>query len=130
MVLPMTRSSQRSGMDEGRTQLASLPRTMAYPVLGLCQEASDLPSEDPVRLAALMYATAHGAVDLALSGHTDESKGLGDPPAPIQLLLARLRVSRTGRWPQGRSRLPRRSPGGAVARGASRGTFNAAFALF
>jgi len=29
MVLPMTRSSQRSGMDEGKTQLASLPRTMA-----------------------------------------------------------------------------------------------------
>jgi hypothetical protein len=34
MVLPMTRSSQRSGMDVGRTQLASLPRTMAYLVLG------------------------------------------------------------------------------------------------
>ena len=29
MVLPMTRSSQRSGIDAGRTQLASLPRTMA-----------------------------------------------------------------------------------------------------
>ena len=29
MVLPMTRSSQRSGMDEGKTQLASLPRTIA-----------------------------------------------------------------------------------------------------
>ena len=29
MVLPMTRSSQRSGMDGGRTQLESLPRTMA-----------------------------------------------------------------------------------------------------
>jgi AcrR family transcriptional regulator len=58
-----------------------------------CQEAGDLPPEDPIRLAALMYATAHGAVDLALSGHTEESKGLGDPLALIQLLLVRLRVS-------------------------------------
>ena len=58
-----------------------------------CQEAGELPQEDPVRLAALMYATAHGAVDLALSGHTEESKGLGDPLALVQLLLARLRIS-------------------------------------
>ncbi len=35
MVLPMMRSSQRSGRAVGGTQLASLPRTMAYPVLGL-----------------------------------------------------------------------------------------------
>jgi len=35
MVLPMMRSSQRSGRAMGRTQLASLPRTMAYLVLGL-----------------------------------------------------------------------------------------------
>ena len=76
MVLPMTRSSRRSG------------RAVAG-----CPEAGDLPQEDPERLAALMYATAHGAVDLALSGHTDESKGLGDPLALIQLLLAGLRLS-------------------------------------
>ncbi len=58
-----------------------------------CQEAGDLPQEDPVRLAALMYATAPGAVELALSGHPEESKGLGDPLAPVQLLLARLWIS-------------------------------------
>ena len=58
-----------------------------------CQEAGELPAGDPVELAALMYATAHGAVDLALSGHPEESKGLGDPLALVQLLLANLRVS-------------------------------------
>jgi len=41
----------------------------------------------------LIHATAHGAVDLALSGHTEESEGLGDPPAPIRLLLASLQTS-------------------------------------
>lgn len=56
-----------------------------------CQEAGELPGEDPIKLAALMYATAHGAVDLALSGHTEEPKGLGDPLALIQLQLASLR---------------------------------------
>lgn len=58
-----------------------------------CQEAGDLPREDPVKLAALIYATAHGAVDLALSGHTEKGKGLGDPLALVQLLLAGLRTS-------------------------------------
>ena len=40
-----------------------------------------------------MYATAPGAVELALSGYLEESKGLGDPLAPVQLLLARLWIS-------------------------------------
>ena len=35
MVLSMMWSSQRSGRAVGRTRLASLPRTMAYLVLGL-----------------------------------------------------------------------------------------------
>jgi hypothetical protein len=51
-----------------------------------------LPVGDPVELAALMYATAHGAVDLALAGHNQEAKGLGDPLSLVRLLLAHLRV--------------------------------------
>lgn len=58
-----------------------------------CQDAGSLPDGDPVELAALMYATAHGAVDLTLSGHTEEAKGLGDPLALIRLLLTHLRIS-------------------------------------
>lgn len=56
------------------------------------QEAGQLPGGDPVELAALVYATAHGAVDLALSGHAEEEKKLGDPLALIRLLLAHLRA--------------------------------------
>lgn len=57
-----------------------------------CQGEGLLPGGDPVELAALVYATAHGAVDLALSGHTEEAKGLGDPLALVRLLLAHLRT--------------------------------------
>lgn len=62
-------------------------------VVAECQEAGELPAGDPVKLAALMYAAVHGAVDLALSGHTEESKGLGDPLALVRLLLDSLRTS-------------------------------------
>lgn len=57
-----------------------------------CQEAGTLPGEDAVEIAALVYATAHGAVDLALSGHAEEAKRLGDPLALVRLLLFHLRV--------------------------------------
>lgn len=56
-----------------------------------CQEVGELPAGDPVELAALMYATSHGAVDLALAGQAEESKGLQDPGAQLRLLLAHLR---------------------------------------
>jgi hypothetical protein len=45
-----------------------------------------------VGLAALLYATSHGAVDLALAGQAEESKGLQEPMAQVRLLLAHLRV--------------------------------------
>ena len=57
-----------------------------------CQEAGLLPGEDPVELAAIVYAAAHGAVDLALSGHNEEEKGLGHPLALVRRLLSHLRL--------------------------------------
>jgi hypothetical protein len=39
-----------------------------------------------------VYATSHGAVDLALSGHAEEAKGLGDPVELAWMLLAHLRT--------------------------------------
>ena len=52
-----------------------------------CQEAGQLPDGDPTRLAALIYATVHGAVDLALAGQAEESKSLQDPLSQLRLLL-------------------------------------------
>jgi hypothetical protein len=46
-------------------------------VVAECQEAGELPGDDPVKLAALMYATAHGAVDLASPGTRRRPRGLG-----------------------------------------------------
>jgi hypothetical protein len=57
-----------------------------------CQAAGYLPAGEPTALAALMYATAHGAVDLALSGQAEEEKGLGDPLSLVRLLLVHLRT--------------------------------------
>jgi len=56
-----------------------------------CQEAGELPDGDPVELAAILFATTHGAVELALSGHAEEEKGLGDPTKLVRALLTRLR---------------------------------------
>ena len=58
-------------------------------VVAECQEAGKLPGGDPVELAALVYATVHGAVDLALAGHAEE-KGLADPLALVRSLIAHL----------------------------------------
>jgi AcrR family transcriptional regulator len=56
-----------------------------------CQEVGELPDGDPVELAAILFATVHGAVELTLSGHAEEEKGLGDPANVVRALLARLR---------------------------------------
>lgn len=56
-----------------------------------CQEAGELPGGDPVELAAILFATTHGAVELTLSGHAREEKGLGDPVELVEALLVRLR---------------------------------------
>ena len=58
-------------------------------VVAECQEVGELPEGNPVDLAALVYATVHGAVDLALAGHAEE-KGLDDPLALVRLLISRL----------------------------------------
>lgn len=58
-----------------------------------CQDTGLLPAGDPVALSALLYATSHGAVDLTLSGHVEDSKGLGNPAAITRALITRLRIS-------------------------------------
>ena len=57
-----------------------------------CQEAGELPAGDPSHLAALIYATVHGAVDLALAGQAEGSKGLQNPLSQFHLLLSHLRT--------------------------------------
>lgn len=52
------------------------------------QQAMDLPTGDPERLTALLLAVAHGAADLALSGHLAEAgKGHASPSDIVNDLL-------------------------------------------
>lgn len=61
------------------------------------QEDGDLPAGDPDRVAALLLALAHGAVDLALSGHLSRAgKGHADAADLVDDLLDRLAVTPPG----------------------------------
>lgn len=55
------------------------------------QAAGVLVGDEPLELARLLYATSHGAVDLALAGHIKEGEPENDPASLIRLLLGRLR---------------------------------------
>ncbi|MFR9767307.1 WHG domain-containing protein [Nocardia sp. SC052] len=50
-------------------------------IVARCQAAGDLPAGDPIRLAALLRALAHGAADLAAAGHlAADGKATPTPP--------------------------------------------------
>lgn len=56
------------------------------------QAAGELPAGDPERVAALVQATAHGAVDLALAHHLSPTgKGHATPKDLVDDLLTHLR---------------------------------------
>jgi AcrR family transcriptional regulator len=66
-------------------------------VIAAGQEAGELAGSDPLEIAGLLYATSHGAVDLALAGHLNKVEGINDPLRTIRLLLRELdRGSRNG----------------------------------
>jgi AcrR family transcriptional regulator len=66
-------------------------RASLVQAVAAAQDDGDLPAGDPERLTALFLALAHGAADLALSGHLARSgKGHADPGDLIDDLLAAL----------------------------------------
>ncbi|MVU80112.1 TetR family transcriptional regulator [Nocardia sp. ET3-3] len=59
------------------------------------QAAGSLPAADPERLASLVRSVAHGAADLASSGHLNANgKGHADPTDLVDDLLAYLTMAR------------------------------------
>jgi uncharacterized membrane protein len=69
-------------------QAAAESRTLLVSIVATAQARFELPQGDPQRLAALILALAHGAVDQALAGHLSASgKGGGDPEDPCDDLL-------------------------------------------
>ncbi|WP_433669208.1 TetR/AcrR family transcriptional regulator [Nocardia sp. CA-136227] len=64
-------------------------------LVGLAQEAGSLPGGDTERMASLVRALAHGAADLASSGHLDANgKGHATPTDLVDDLLAYLGKAR------------------------------------
>jgi AcrR family transcriptional regulator len=52
-----------------------------------CQKIGKPMSTQTSRLAGLIYATLHGAIDIELGGRAKEGKGLGNIEATVDLLL-------------------------------------------
>jgi AcrR family transcriptional regulator len=69
-------------------EAATAARTALVASVSAAQEAKELRRGDPERVAALILATAHGAVDLALSGHLARTgKGHAEPEDLVDDLL-------------------------------------------
>jgi AcrR family transcriptional regulator len=67
-------------------------RTALVQAVAAAQASGDLPAGDTERVTALLLAVAHGAADLALSGHlAKHGKGHADPEDLIGDLIAGLR---------------------------------------
>ena len=56
-------------------------------IVEVCQRDKSLPAGDPVRLAGLIYATVHGAIDLEIGGRANNEKGLANVTDTVDLLL-------------------------------------------
>jgi AcrR family transcriptional regulator len=70
---------------------ATAARTELVAAVTAAQASRDLPAGDPDRLAALILAATHGAVDLALGGHLAKTgKGHADPKDLVDDLLTYL----------------------------------------
>ncbi len=83
----------------GSPELARAAETTWAQIIGAVADAQlsgDLPAGDPDRLAALIRALAHGAIDLAITGHlAAEGKGHAGPDDLVGDLFGHL-VARPG----------------------------------
>lgn len=68
--------------DAAMTVLTQLVQTVQE-----AQEKGRVREGSPTRLAALLYAATHGAVDLILAGHTEPEKALDKPDQLVRDLL-------------------------------------------
>lgn len=76
---------------EELTKAAHAAQTALVDLVAATQAAGALPAGDPVRLASLLRATAHGAADLAAAGHLAEGgKGNASPGQLVDDLLDHL----------------------------------------
>jgi AcrR family transcriptional regulator len=80
-----------SGDSAELADAATAARSTLVEAVAAAQASKELPAGDPERLAALILAATHGAVDLALSGHLARAgKGHADPQDLVDDLLSYL----------------------------------------
>lgn len=85
------------GSDDLR-EAAAESRALLVSIVKAAQARSELPQGDADRLAALMLALVHGAVDQALAGHLSATgKGGADPEDLLDDLLEYLKQSAVAR---------------------------------
>jgi AcrR family transcriptional regulator len=79
---------------EGSPELSAAAETANSRLIGLVEAAQAdgfLPAGDPIRLASLIRSVAHGAADLAATGHLSETgKGHASPQQLVDDLLGYL----------------------------------------
>ena len=79
------------GAAEGPLEVAALGVFMAFVRLVQdCHETGNLPRASTRELAGLIYATAHGLIDLQAGGRMREQKGLSAAEQGVSLLLSLL----------------------------------------
>jgi AcrR family transcriptional regulator len=92
-IFKLTYGPWRNGSTELGTA-ADNARSSLVTAVTAAQENGDLPSGEPERLTALLLALAHGATDLALSGHLAKGgKGHADPTDLVDDLFSHLQQS-------------------------------------
>ena len=74
---------------DGSTELKSAAALQSLSeLIGKCQDEGDLRTGDPRNLAVLVFATAHGLIDLELSGRMADNTQTSAPEEIVELLLA------------------------------------------
>jgi AcrR family transcriptional regulator len=73
--------------DDDFKEAATGPFKIFVQIVSRCQSGGVLPTGDPVRLSGLIFAAAHGAIDLEIGGRASDKKGLRSVMGTMNLLL-------------------------------------------
>jgi hypothetical protein len=73
--------------DDDFKEAATGPFKIIVQIVSRCQSGRVLPTGDPVRLNGLIFAAAHGAIDLEIGGRASDKKGLRSVMGTMNLLL-------------------------------------------
>ena len=83
---------------EGDLQIAAMDSFNEFAaIIQACQDSGDLPDVPNVELSCLIYASAHGLIDLQLGKRMRQEEGLTDAYKSVELLVNLLRPAKVSR---------------------------------